>query len=286
MFNDPPSPTRLCHLVLTRFNLRTSVTGGRDVTARDWLLDRLALFETFCLPSMKAQTASHEWLVWFDSGTPSEIRERVDSHDGYTPIYVDGTLGDEAMRETLAGRVPSDATHLVTTRLDNDDAVAESFLARVQLAAVHQPRPAFLNMAFGYQWQDGRFYYSIQRSNPFLSYVEPVRRGEARLGIQSVAHGNHDRIRKTGDLRQIWAPPSWLQVLHGGNVANEFKGLRRVTGEPPSGFADLPVTAEPWPARAFDLARSAGHGVTTPWRKRRQVHQRLRANARASRRHR
>lgn len=274
---------RLFQIVLTRFNLRTSVTGGRDVTDEDWLHRRLTLFETFCLPSMQAQSAPHDWLVWFDSETPSAVKRRIETHRGFTPMYVEGTLDHETLISRIAGRVPAEATHLLTTRLDNDDGIASSFLARLQSVAGAADRDLFLNFPLGYQWRDGRLYYSYQSANPFLSYVERLAAQSRDRGILSVAHGNHDSVVKNGQLRQIWTPPMWLQVLHESNVANELKGVRRLAGGPPLGFVNVPLAHDSVGDRWSDVARSAANLGSLPWRKRHQLWRRVAVRAHVDR---
>lgn len=165
-------------VVLTRFNVRTYVTGTTDVVSPEWVRRRLDLFETFCLPSMQAQSARCDWLVFFDAGTPPELRRRVESHSGYTPVWVDGALDNRRVREFVADRLPSHARTLITTRLDNDDAVASDFVARIQHAARGE-EGLYINFPLGYQWENGSVYYYLHFANPFLSLVERLPRRRA-----------------------------------------------------------------------------------------------------------
>ena len=275
MTTKPTSTTAPCHMVLTRFNVQASITGGRDVTSRAWLEPRIELFERFCLPSMQAQSPGYEWLVWFDARTPDDLRRRIEAHTGYTAIWVDGVHDTLRAVRDIAARAPAQATHLITTRLDNDDALADGYLGAVRAALAHKG-DAFVNFPLGYQWCDGRLYFSIHRSNPFLSYVEPLERAQENLGIRSVWHGNHDWARHAGRLTQVWTRPMWLQVLHGGNVANELLGVRRSLTSPPAGFPDLGLVEESWVERNCDVPSSISHILALPWRRREAVLRRLR----------
>jgi hypothetical protein len=270
----------VCHIVVTRFNVRTSITAGRDVTSEAWLRQRFDLFERFCLPGMLSQSVPHQWLVWFDANTPRELRRRAESYPGLTPVWVDGILDDESFLATLAAHVPTGASHLITTRLDNDDAVATTFLKSIQ-KSWHGEDDVFINFPIGYQWHDRRVYYSIQRANPFLSHVERLRRDEPHLGIRSVTGFNHETAGSSGALRQVWGSPVWVQVLHGDNVANEMKGIHRPSSSRPRGFANLSVATESASAHLVGLARSSGFLLSMPWRKRKQLAQRLRQRAEA-----
>jgi hypothetical protein len=275
MTTEPPLTNAPCHMVLTRFNVQTSITGGRDVISRAWLEPRIELFERFCLPSMQAQSPGYEWLVWFDARTPDDLRRRIEAHTGYTAIWVDGPHDTLRAVRDIAARTPAHATHLITTRLDNDDALADRYLQAVRTALGHKV-DAFVNFPFGYQWRDGRLYFFVHRSNQFLSYVEPLDRAQENLGIRSVWNGNHDWARHAGRLTQVWTRPMWLQVLHGGNVANELLGVRRSLGSPPAGFPDLGLVEESWVQRNCDVPRSISHILALPWRRREAVLRRLR----------
>ena len=246
--------------------------------SRSWLERRLELFETFCLPAMRMQTAPHEWLIWFDAGTPSDLRKRIEAHDEFIPVWIEGTLDAPTVLATIEARLPKVATRLITTRLDNDDGIAHNFLARIQQAACGR-EDVFFNFPLGYQWQDGRLYFSIQRSNPFLSYVECLEgAGSSRL-IRSVMSGNHELVARSGRLRQLWGGPMWLQVLHGDNVANEMWGVRRTRKTYPQGFPQVPLRSESWSMREADVLSSLAYLASLPWRRRAQIRGRLRDRA-------
>ncbi len=266
--------------MLTRFNVRTSVTGTTDVVSPEWVRRRLDLFETFCLPSMQAQTAPCDWLVFFDAGTPPALRRRVESHSGYTPIWVDGALDNRRIGEFVVDRLSSRARTLITTRLDNDDAVASDFVARIQQAARGEDR-LYINFPFGYQWDSGRVYYYAHFANPFLSLVErPPPGASRRRSPMTVMSGNHDQLRGTGRLRQVWSPPMWVQVIHGGNVLNELLGVRRPSPRPPSRFPPIPLAAEQGADRQLDVARSAARLAALAWRRRERITRRIATRAR------
>src|SRR5437588_438920 len=102
---------------------------------------------------------------------------------------------------TSAASLRNETCHMVLTRFN------------VRTALGHKV-DAFVNFPLGYQWREGRLYYFLHRSNPFLSYVEALDRSQEQLGIRSVWHGNHDWARRAGRLTQVWTRPMWLQVLH------------------------------------------------------------------------
>jgi hypothetical protein len=223
---------------------------------------------------MQAQSAKCVWLVFFDAHTPSDLRARIETHFGYTPVWVDGRFDNARVREYVAQLLPPHWDTLITTRLDNDDAVAVDFLARIQRAAVGEDR-LFLNCPFGYQWADGRLYYYLHFANPFMSFVERRRvPGDARVPA-TVMSGNHEQVRRTGRLRQVWGPPMWLQVIHGGNVINELVGVRRPLRRNPNGFPAIPLTADTWVHRQVDVVSSMTHLARLAWQRRDRLRRRL-----------
>lgn len=261
---------KFTHIVLTRFNVRLKFTSGVPSTSHEWLLPRLRLFETFCLPSMLAQTVPHQWLVLFDANTPSDIQNQIKALGVFSPVWIEGFLDNVRIADLVSRRLKPTVTHLITTRLDNDDAIADDFLFRIQKAFAGQ-NGTYLNFPRGYQWQNRKLYYSFQFSNPFLSYVECLRTAGKATRVSTVYSGRHAAIRKTAPVQQLWAPPMWVQVLHGGNVANEMNGIRRPRSAPPSQFSHLELSEDGWMSRAVDLLRSVGYIAVLPWRKRSQL---------------
>ena len=121
------------HYVVTRFNIKSegwvNDKNGNKVNDLSWLKKRYQLFETFCLPSMQAQTEKdYSWLVFFDKDTPVEFKKRNEKIRAqlpqFMPFYVSGFLDFE---NTLRNFVfeESQTTYVMTSRFDNDDCFHE-----------------------------------------------------------------------------------------------------------------------------------------------------------------
>jgi hypothetical protein len=253
------------HVLLTRFNVRVGYGAaawrGAD---EDWLETRLALFDAFCYPSVRAQTARFRWLVFVDAETPEPFRRRLESYDGATVVYVSGRLADERIAEAVVEHVELDAPHLITTRLDNDDAIGDTYLERVQRAFRGQELE-FVNLPLGYEWHAGRLYHRVSRSNTFISLVERVPRSGERP--RTVHCAPHTDLRSVAPIRQVVAPPLWLVTIHGGNAANRQLGIRRLRRGVPPAFrrqGDLRLVDEGLAPAGADLARSTGRLLTAP----------------------
>ena len=222
---------RFQHIILTRFNL---ATPGRESELRNrpgWLARRFDLFETYCIPSVAMQSCKEfTWIIYFDNETPDEFRDRVDALRKlapFTPYYTD--LFDSggwarSVRETLTSMPP----WLLTTRLDNDDALAFDYVERVQTAAAeHSTKSAEERVAFvitnGFIRNDGLLFAISHPSNAFASLLESTR-PEAKAEFLTAAGIKHMELEKSGKVVQISGPGGWLQVVHGENVSNKIRG--------------------------------------------------------------
>jgi len=223
---------RLEHFVLTNFNVRRDDCrrdrngqpvdrSGVPVRTSEWLQERFALFERFCLPSLVAQTClDFTWLLGYDAvGTPPEFLRRLEA---YEAAFSNLQLVPEPtpFRQAVAGRSNS-RRRLLTTRLDSDDALSRTAIALLQRHATGDDLE-FLNLPLGYcySYPDGRTRVLRDDSNHFLSLAENGDAGQPRTAVCV----NHNRAREVAPVRQISHRPSWLQVIHRRNMQNDLQG--------------------------------------------------------------
>jgi hypothetical protein len=239
---------QLLHVVLTRFNL---ATGGREAPIRNqpgWLTKRFDLFERYCLPSMAAQTCQEfEWIVFFDDATPEDFRRRIEKEQQvrkfypyFTPLF-DRSGWIEAIFSVTELR---NASILLTTVLDNDDALANDYVSILQNAAIDQKKHSRLafNFTNGYVLNSDRIYYHRHKNNAFINYKEPLNR-DAKTAMNLP----HMRLAKHSDVVQLQGLGAWLQVVHGDNVSNRTRGRlvsknfedRNLERFPPSALAEI-----------------------------------------------
>jgi len=212
----------MLHVLLTRFNI---ASPGREVAIRNspgWLDRRFGLFEQFCLPSIAGQTERNfHWLIYFDKDTPAEFRERIERDRqifNFTPRYV-GMFDKAVIAEDVRGLAAPGERLIVTSRLDNDDALSSDFVARVQAAAQDAPAQTVLNFTQGIAMRGGRLYTASDRSNPFTSLVE-----RDLGGVETIWAKPHHELGDKWTIVQVPSQPLWLQVVHGENVTNRIKG--------------------------------------------------------------
>ncbi|WP_169796315.1 glycosyltransferase [Sanguibacter suarezii] len=240
------------HFILTRFNLRY----GADPAPESWLRHRLGYFERVCLPSVSSQSGDFRWLIlldeeredWFDD----EISRLSKVGCGFEPIWISGmpTAADLVAPATAR----SEAVHILTTRLDNDDAIADGFVVRVQGQFTGQDRE-FINFTNGLQMaDDGRLFHRSDPSNAFMTLIE---RREDAVGVYV---DWHDRLATHGPVTQVAVEPMWLQAVHDRNIANTVQGIRARPGLLAERFT---VTVNAALVGRLELLRSQ---VTSIWR--------------------
>jgi hypothetical protein len=219
-------PKQFVHLLLTRFNAAMNFAPSAKRLETNWLTERLALFEQYCLPSVSGQRgADFQWLVFFDAESPAWFKTKISTYEPLVkPIYIDGL----AMDEVIAGKVLEtglvSSPYLVTTRLDNDDALSNDHLASVQRTFRRQDRE-FIIFPFGLQSFHGHLYNVYWPANPFLSLIEKV--GDQGQ-LTTVFCVPHDRLGEANRSKRVLRSSKWLQVLHDSNHANTLRGWPRL----------------------------------------------------------
>lgn len=216
------------HVIQTRFNLATVGRESAIRTRPGWLEERFALFERHCLPAVAAQSIrDFTWIIYFDIETPAAFRERIERCRTVFPFipYFTPLFYEEGWPRSIRETLEAPAPWLLTTRLDNDDAISIDFVARLHatLAAMPSPRRCSINFPEGYLLQAGRAYAHRHLCNPFASWLEPW--DDKMRTAYSIYHM---RMAEVGEVVQVEGPGTWLQVIHGGNVSNKVRGRQIV----------------------------------------------------------
>ncbi|WP_420643241.1 glycosyltransferase [Candidatus Leptofilum sp.] len=213
--------TQFKHFVLTRFNVRTEFSQGQVPSTR-WLTHRFQLFEKYTYASLRCQTVKNFcWFVFFDAATPPQFKQQIDAYTrwpNFVPVYVESLeIGSPTAHMLLSNQIQAhclpETTHIITTRLDNDDAVSKHFLANVQAHFAGQSAE-FVNFPNGYILRRNKLYKKRHLSNPFISFIEEID------NFQTVWLAGHHKLAEFGDIVQIDMSPQWLQVVHQRNFRN------------------------------------------------------------------
>lgn len=240
------------HFILTRFNLLlwNRDKEGQKVRSKEWLEHRFYLFEKYCLPSIIGQTCqSFEWIVLFDSTTPEKFKERIVEYQKkcpqLIPVYVRperGRLFAQIFKDEVVKRVqgvqaiqkvqdssricelenPGSQLKVLTTYLDNDDALHVHFVEDIQRRAASLPDETFITYDSGYQFfTDHNYVMRIHfPRNHFMSVVES---GESSMLKTIYGYGSHYYIEiiDGAKVEHVKNLPMWCEVIHEKNMGND-----------------------------------------------------------------
>ncbi|WP_394768413.1 glycosyltransferase [Lacisediminihabitans sp.] len=208
------------HVILTRFNLPSVGVESLVRAQEGWLRTRVALFEKYCVPSVLGQTSSNfRWLIYLDPESPEWLRGLVADYERagtFVPIYRESVSPSELLDDIRALTGAGGST-LITSNLDNDDALAVDFVQRLQDTAPAVPRAA-LYFSHGLIKSPAGLYFRTDRHNAFCSVRETWEAPDTCWVDW------HDRLPRRMPVQLIGGEPGWLQVVHGTNVSNRVRG--------------------------------------------------------------
>ena len=225
------------HFLLTRFNILIwrKDKAGNKVRTTKWLNHRFALFERFCLPSVKNQTNQNfEWIVLFDSTTPEKYKSKIEEYQKECPQLIPVFISPERGRyfaqifqeEVRRKMEDVKGERVLTTYLDNDDALNVRFVEDLQNRAVAASIGTFFYYDEGYQYYtDNKFLLQIHYPrNHFVSVVED---GSPNTVKGIFGYGRHyyiDEI-KEAKIEHVKTEPMWCEVVHEKNMINDANFL-------------------------------------------------------------
>ncbi|MFN3968548.1 glycosyltransferase [Flavobacterium sp.] len=221
------------HLLVTRFNLRNpewDVTKNNEKLLTDeWMEERMWFFENFCFPGIVAQTNQNfEWLLYFDITTPEKYKNRmtelIQNQPNFKVFYINGMpkFYDELKKYISA--IPNKKPYLITSRIDNDDAVHKDFINEVQLQFDHQEY-LVLDIIKGYSLQIRPTVMLGKKEhifNPFMSLIEK------NDDPKTIWYYHHNMWKKETRIKQLTHKRLWIAVIHEKNKVNNFNGYDNV----------------------------------------------------------
>ncbi len=235
--------TNLQHFILTRFNLLLwqKDKEGCNVRTVEWLEHRFILFEHYCLPSLCNQSCKDfEWIVLFDSSTPDKYKKRIEQCQAICPqlipVFVEPAEGRyfaSIFKREVVKRLK--APRVLTTYLDNDDALDCSFVADLQARALNASDGQFINYTDGYQlYTDHK--YLLQIHYPRNHFISVVEKGNPATLKTIYGFGSHYYIDKIEGVKieTVEGLPLWCEVIHEKNMGNDayfLLGAKMISGE-------------------------------------------------------
>lgn len=219
--------TAVNHVLLTRFNLPSPGVQSLIRAKEGWLRERVAIFEKYCYPSVLAQT-SHDftWVIYLDPASPEWLHRRMRTlgeSDFIHPVYRE-SVSDTELIDDIGAIVGTRGRYLMTTNLDNDDAISVDFMSRLESLAP-KPGPVAIYVTNGLiRSEDAVYRYRYPRNAFNTVCVE----WSAATTCWSEWHTDFGDVMP---VVQLDGPPGWMQVIHGSNVSNRVKG-RRTSPDP------------------------------------------------------
>lgn len=223
------------HFILTRFNLKLwwkEDKNHQSIQTKEWLEERFRLFETYTWPSIKAQTCQDfKWICLFDKDTPEIYKERIQrlqqEYDSFLPYYCgekETKLFQSYFRHLVYKNADKSQNELLTTYLDNDDAIHKDFIKDIQTRAKNLKFNTIISFQYGIQYYEEmniavRIPY---KNNHFLTYYE--RLTEQIKTVWGFWHFSifiypHIAIELINNKHN----PNWIETIHQGNIDNDVK---------------------------------------------------------------
>ena len=239
----------LHHFLLTRFNLRL---WSKDKTERmidweQWLERRMALFETYCLPSVIGQSCGEfTWVLLVDNHTPAAVMERLHRcKEGCAQIHLVRVKSEYGFRfaeifsqvvaKLLNERKAKEGDRYLTTYLDNDDCLADDFVAETQRRCKDLEASCFLSFDYGLQVFTDLEHFTTRicySNNHFLTLVETIT-GEGYKPRTCYGYGSHFLVEEQGLARVEHVSdathPMWVELIHRENIDNDVKMTLRTS---------------------------------------------------------
>ena len=224
------------HYLITRFNLRNpdwDVTKNNEsLLTDDWMDDRMWLFENFCFPSVMAQTNKNfVWLLYFDQSTSEKYKQfisrLISGRDNIKVFFIDGM---RAFYPEIQKFITSDAvnaTHLITSRIDNDDSISKYFIDVVQGKFNAQDYQA-IDVIKGYSLQIKPVMMLGKKEHVFNPFISLIERNDTP---KTVWFSDHNMWKKETRIMQIKDQRLWMSIIHEKNKVNEFDGYDNIKWE-------------------------------------------------------
>lgn len=218
------------HFLCTRFNLKnddwTKTKTGSDVLTADWLSQRFQLFKQYCLPSVLNQTNKNfTWFIFFDIDTPEDFKDAIlklaRETKGFTPYFINGNQNLKTeLKRAIKDSLEIDDQTVITTRLDNDDAIHKDFIGRIQELSKGKER-AVIDLIRGYQLNIDETPNELRNHfkyyNPFISLLESTN------NFETVFSRDHYEWSKEDQVIAYKGERLWLEVVHRRNMINDVK---------------------------------------------------------------
>jgi hypothetical protein len=222
-------------ILITRFNLRTDSPSWNDRYTKNWMQNRLELFNSFCLPSVKRQLIPpKKWCIFFDTERSRAFEEEIKGIKSAAPFIETVFINHIShIRQSLINLVECAGSPIITTRLDNDDVLHPLFISDIQRAFISVSAEGQF-MSYVIDFPTTLFWNIKNNTMKLVQYTEPtafaslVEKPMGEEDFETVGVVPHLELKvKFGVVRYIKEVRT-MAVVHGENILNgiEPKGIR------------------------------------------------------------
>jgi hypothetical protein len=215
---------KTAQFLLTRFNPAVSYAAEDIGIDSAWLTHRFELFEKICLPSVASQSErNYHWILLVSDRTPPKFMARLMADLALVPspstVLLVREYSEQFFNAAILSLLERAVDRVVSTRLDNDDAIARDYLAQVREEAERLPNNGdfVINFRQGCQVAHDGIFPRDARLNPFLSVVSSTRKLRTAFATH---HGKMNSVGTVIDMRGGNA--HWLQLIHARNALNRL----------------------------------------------------------------
>tara|TARA_Y100000310_G_C20666505_1_gene807784 strand:- start:130 stop:822 length:693 start_codon:yes stop_codon:yes gene_type:complete len=183
---------------------------------------RFDVFKTFCFPSVQSQKdKDFIWLLGFDVATPPAWKAKIEGllcqFQNAIPIYTDD-INDflPKVKTVIYGRLDVHDEYVITTRLDNDDILHESFTQTIKSLS-YPKHQLVIDLQKGLQLQIGSRYEVRKLTRKFNPFVSLVERADMLETVFSRKHldWQHTETVVIEDKKNLW-----IEFIHDRNMYN------------------------------------------------------------------
>jgi len=221
---------KFTHYLVTRFNVPVESWlhdhSGNITRDENWFRHRLDLFQKFCVPSVLGQSVSNfQWIIYCDRATPAVQLKSIEASVQDVPNvqirFVENLhqlVVDFKMLLSQSG-----TSMVISSRLDNDDAIGNDFIMLIQEVAEGKEN-AVINFDGGLFYdQDHKVMTRLksETTNPFISLVEKC---TSSGNLVTTLGFHHYEIPSGFKVIHVHDGFHWLRIIHSRNVRSTMKG--------------------------------------------------------------
>jgi Putative rhamnosyl transferase len=237
-----------CHnLIVTRYFLKLFAPARSpamtDTEIRTWLENRVRLFQQYTLPSIIGQTATKKtWLIFVEKGYGAMLPRSLQKSSRLWWIEIveidSGQITFKEFSQRIGSRIDIELRRMmdegiadplvVTSRIDNDDAIACDFLACSNRVALGQHdagiEQALISFPHGLQLrEDISLSTYLSNNNHFLCSFHSTRTAPDDH-LHALAFNHTTLFAQPKPTLLINTDlPMWLETVHGDNVHNRYR---------------------------------------------------------------